>query len=190
MMVTEQGMIKKTPPERVQQSRARPGIGAIGLGKGDKLIDVRLTDGSQDIVIGTHEGLAIRFHETGGARDGRTRGGRAGDQARKEGQGHRCRGAEEDRNDDPGGDGEGIRQTERDRRVPCQPPGGKGIFTVKTTEKTGRMVAIREVLESDDIVIVTSGGIVIRQHASEVRLAGRNTQGVRLIKLGEGRFRL
>ena len=64
--------------------------------------------------------------------------------------------------------------------------GGKGIFTVKTTEKTGRMVAMREVLESDDIVVVTSGGIVIRQHASEVRLAGRNTQGVRLIKLGEG----
>jgi len=64
--------------------------------------------------------------------------------------------------------------------------GGKGIFTVKTTEKTGRMVAIREVLESDDIVVVTSGGIVIRQHASEIRLAGRNTQGVRLIKLGEG----
>ena len=63
--------------------------------------------------------------------------------------------------------------------------GGKGIFTVKTTDKTGRMVAIREVLESDDIVVVSSGGIVIRQHASEVRLAGRNTQGVRLIKLGE-----
>jgi DNA gyrase subunit A len=64
--------------------------------------------------------------------------------------------------------------------------GGKGIFTVKTTEKTGKMVAIREVVESDDVVIVTSGGIVIRQHASEIRLAGRNTQGVRLIRLDVG----
>jgi DNA gyrase subunit A len=63
--------------------------------------------------------------------------------------------------------------------------GGKGIFTVKTSDKTGMMVAIREVREADDIVVVTSGGIVIRQHASEIRVAGRNTQGVRLIKLDE-----
>jgi hypothetical protein len=63
--------------------------------------------------------------------------------------------------------------------------GGKGIFTVKTSDKTGMMVAIREVRESDDIVVVTSGGIVIRQHASEIRIAGRNTQGVRLIKLDQ-----
>jgi DNA gyrase subunit A len=61
--------------------------------------------------------------------------------------------------------------------------GGKGIITVKTTAKTGKMVAIREAVERDDVVVVTSGGIVIRQHASEIRLAGRNTQGVRLIKL-------
>ena len=64
--------------------------------------------------------------------------------------------------------------------------GGKGIITVKTTDKTGKMVAIREVVETDDVVIVTSGGIVIRQHASEIRLAGRNTQGVRLIRLDAG----
>ena len=61
--------------------------------------------------------------------------------------------------------------------------GGKGIITVKTTDKTGQMVAITEVVETDDVVIVTNGGIVIRQHASEIRVAGRNTQGVRLIRL-------
>jgi DNA gyrase subunit A len=64
--------------------------------------------------------------------------------------------------------------------------GGKGIFTVKTTDKTGSMVAIKEVVESDDIVIVTVNGIVIRQHTSEIRVAGRNTQGVRLIRLDSG----
>jgi DNA gyrase subunit A len=63
---------------------------------------------------------------------------------------------------------------------------GKGIITVKTTDKTGKMVAIKEVVEKEDVVIVTSGGIVIRQHASEIRVAGRNTQGVRLIRLDEG----
>ena len=64
--------------------------------------------------------------------------------------------------------------------------GGKGIITVKTSEKTGKMVAIREVLETDDIVVITTNGIVIRQHANEVRMAGRNTQGVRLIRLESG----
>jgi hypothetical protein len=64
--------------------------------------------------------------------------------------------------------------------------GGKGIFTMKTTDKTGRMVAIKEVKEKDDVVIVTDRGVVIRQHASDIRVAGRNTQGVRLIKLDAG----
>jgi DNA gyrase subunit A len=61
--------------------------------------------------------------------------------------------------------------------------GGKGIITVKTNEKTGRMMAIKEVMEKDDVVIVTSRGVVIRQHVSDIRVAGRNTQGVRLIRL-------
>lgn len=64
--------------------------------------------------------------------------------------------------------------------------GGKGIFTVKTADKTGRMVAIKEIKEKDDVVIVTDRGVVIRQHASDIRVAGRNTQGVRLIKLDAG----
>ena len=64
--------------------------------------------------------------------------------------------------------------------------GGKGIITVKTTDKTGRMIAIKEVVEKDDVVMVTSRGVVIRQHASDIRVAGRNTQGVRLIKLDQG----
>jgi len=63
--------------------------------------------------------------------------------------------------------------------------GGKGVFTIKATDKTGKMVAIKEVLENDDIVVVTSQGVVIRQPAKTIRMAGRNTQGVRLIRLDE-----
>jgi DNA gyrase subunit A len=185
MMVTEQGMIKKTPLSEFSNPR-RTGIGAIGLGKGDRLIDVRFTDGSQDVVIGTHDGLAIRFHEQEARPMGRTAGGvRAIRLAKKD----RVIGAVALRRSGTTilvatEKGFGKRSETDEYRVSHR--GGKGIFTVKTTEKTGRMVAMREVLESDDIVVVTSGGIVIRQHASEVRLAGRNTQGVRLIKLGEG----
>jgi DNA gyrase subunit A len=185
MMVTGQGMIKKTPLSEFSNPR-RTGIGAIGLGKGDRLIDVRFTDGSQDVVIGTHDGLAIRFHEQEARPMGRTAGGvRAIKLAKKD----RVIGAVALRRTGTTilvatEKGFGKRSETDEYRVSHR--GGKGIFTVKTTEKTGRMVAMREVLESDDIVVVTSGGIVIRQHASEVRLAGRNTQGVRLIKLGEG----
>ncbi len=64
--------------------------------------------------------------------------------------------------------------------------GGKGIITVKTSDKTGIMVTIKEVTDTDDVVVVTSGGMVIRQHATDIRVAGRNTQGVRLIRLDEG----
>jgi len=63
--------------------------------------------------------------------------------------------------------------------------GGKGIITVKTSDKTGIMVAIKEAVETDDVVVVTTNGMVIRQHASDIRVAGRNTQGVRLIRLHE-----
>ena len=185
MMVTEQGMIKKTPLAEFANPR-RTGIGAIGLGKGDRLIDVRLTDGSQDVVIGTHEGLAIRFHEQEARPMGRSAGGVRAIRLEKK---DRVIGAVALRRSGTTilvvtGKGFGKRSETDEYRVSHR--GGKGIFTVKTTEKTGRMVAIREVVASDDVVVVTSGGIVIRQHASEIRVAGRNTQGVRLIKLGEG----
>jgi DNA gyrase subunit A len=80
--------------------------------------------------------------------------------------------------------GFGKRSEEDEYRISHR--GGKGIFTVKASEKTGKMVAIKEVVDTDDIVIVTSDGMVIRQHATDIRVAGRNTQGVRLIRLKEG----
>ena len=185
MMVTGQGMIKKTALVEFSNPR-RTGIAAIGLGKADRLIGVRMTDGKQDVVIGTHEGLAIRFHEQEVRSMGRTAGGvraiRLGKKDRVVGavvlrrSGTTILVATER--------GYGKRSETGEYRVSHR--GGKGIFTVKTTDKTGKMVAIREVVEKEDVVVVTSGGIVIRQHASEIRVAGRNTQGVRLIRLDEG----
>ncbi len=80
--------------------------------------------------------------------------------------------------------GFGKRSEEDEYRISHR--GGKGIFTVKASEKTGKMVAIKEVVDTDDIVIVTSDGMVIRQHAADIRVAGRNTQGVHLIRLNTG----
>jgi DNA gyrase subunit A len=185
MMVTQQGLIKKVNLSEFSNPR-RTGIAAIGLSKGDTLIDVRLTDGSQDIVIGTREGMAIRFHEQEVRSMGRTA---AGVHAIRLDKGDRVIGAVALRR--TGTTllvatelGYGKRSETEEYRVSHR--GGKGIITVKTTGKTGKMVAIREVVEKEDVVVVTSGGIVIRQHASEIRVAGRNTQGVRLIRLDEG----
>jgi DNA gyrase subunit A len=182
MMVTEHGIIKKTTLSEFSNPR-KSGIIAIGLDSGDKLIDVRLTDGRRDIVIGTREGIAIRFHEQEIRSMGRSASGvraiRLGKKDRVIGAvalqraGTTVLVATEN--------GYGKRSETEEYRVSHR--GGKGIITVRTTEKTGKMVAIKEVLENDDIVIVTTGGMVIRQHASEIRVAGRNTQGVRLIRL-------
>lgn len=185
VMVTERGMIKKTALAEFSNPR-KTGIGAIGLDKNDRLVDVHLTDGKNDVVIGTAEGVAIRFHES----DVRVMGrGAGGVRAIKLEKGDKVIGAVVLRR--PGTsilvateNGYGKRSATDDYRV--QTRGGKGIITMKTNDKTGRMVAIKEVAETDDVVIVTANGIVLRQHASEIRLSGRNTQGVRLIKLLEG----
>ena len=185
LMVTEKGIIKKTSLEEFSNPR-RTGIAAISLDKGDRLIDARITDGKQDIVIGTREGMAIRFHESEIRPMGRSA---AGVWAIRLDKGDRVIGAVALRR--PGTSiliatdkGYGKRSETEEYRVSHR--GGKGIITVKTTDKTGKMVAIKEVRDQDDIVIVTDNGIVIRQHASEIRVAGRNTQGVRLIRLDEG----
>ncbi|MBI4535468.1 MAG: DNA gyrase subunit A, partial [Ignavibacteriae bacterium] len=166
LMVSGHGMIKKTALSEFSNPR-RTGIGAIGLDKKDKLIDVHLTDGKQDVVIGTREGMAIRFHEAEVRTMGRAAGG--------------VRAIRLEKNDHVIGavvlrrsgttilvateKGFGKRSETQEYRISHR--GGKGIITVKTTEKTGKMVAIKEVVQNEDIVIVTSNGIVIRQHASD-----------------------
>jgi DNA gyrase subunit A len=182
VMVTERGMIKKTPLGEFANPR-RSGIAAVGLAGGDRLIDVRLTDGKQDIVIGTRSGMAIRFHENEVRPMGRAASGvRAITLAKND----RAVGSIGLRRTDTSilvatELGYGKRSETGEYRVSHR--GGKGIITVKTTEKTGPMVSITEVMDSDDVVIITNGGKIIRQHASDIRVAGRNTQGVRLIRL-------
>lgn len=185
LMVTEQGMIKKTSLSEFSNPR-KTGIGAITLKKNDRLIEARKTGGEQDIVIGTRNGMAIRFHETEVRNMGRSA---SGVRAVRLGKGDRVIGAVALRRDSSTilvatERGYGKRSEIEEYRISHR--GGKGIITVKTSDRTGPMVAVKEVLDQDDVVIVTDHGIVIRQHASEIRTAGRNTQGVRLIRLDEG----
>jgi DNA gyrase subunit A len=184
-MFTEQGLVKKVVLSEFSNPR-RNGIVAANLKKGDQLTDVKLTDATQDIVIGTHNGLAIRFHEGEIRPMGRSAAGVRGIRL---GKGDKVVGAVNLRRKGTTilvatQKGFGKRSEEDEYRISHR--GGKGIFTVKASEKTGKMVAIKEVVDTDDIVIVTSDGMVIRQHAADIRVAGRNTQGVHLIRLNEG----
>jgi len=184
-MVTEQGMIKKTALSEYGNVR-RTGIAAITLQKNDMVKDVKLTDGTQDILIGTNNGLAIRFHEDEARSVGRTA---LGVRATKLNKGDKVIGAIAVKHRTTtvlvaAENGFGKRSELDEYRVSHR--GGKGVITLRVTDKTGKMVAIREVLDNDDIVIVTAQGVVIRQPAKEIRIAGRNTQGVRLIRLESG----
>ncbi len=181
-MVTEQGLIKKTSLSEYSNVR-RSGIAAITMKKGDVLKDVKLTDGTQDIIIGTHNGFAIRFSEQEARQMGR---GAAGVRGVRLGKGDKVVGAVAIKRKTTSilvvaEHGFGKRSELEEYRISHR--GGKGVFTIKATDKTGKMVAIKEVLENDDIVVVTTQGVVIRQSAKTIRIAGRNTQGVRLIRL-------
>jgi DNA gyrase subunit A len=184
-MVTQSGLVKKVLLTEFSNPR-RNGITATNLRKADALNDAKLTDGSQDIIIGTHEGMAIRFHEDEVRPMGRTATGVRGINLHKKDKvvgvvNLRRKGTTilvaTDR-------GYGKRSEEGEYRISHR--GGKGIITVKTSDKTGKMVGIKEAVETDDVVVVTANGMIIRQHASDIRVAGRNTQGVRLIRLEEG----
>jgi len=184
VMVTEQGLIKKSNLSLFGNPR-KSGIIAISLRRGDRMKDVKLTDGKHDIVLGTWNGMAIRFTEELIRDMGRTAAGVRGVRL---GKGDSVIGAVTLRRlgttilvaTDKG---YGKRSELDEYRVTGR--GGKGIRTVKVTDKTGNMVAIREVTDKDDIVIVTQRGMTIRQHVKDLRIAGRNTQGVRLIRLGQ-----
>jgi DNA gyrase subunit A len=184
-MATEQGMIKKTSLSEYGNVR-RSGITAISLKKGDTLKAVKLTDGTQDLIIGTQNGLSIRFHENEARPMGR---GAAGVRGIRLGKGDKVVGAVAIKRKTTtilvvAEHGFGKRSELDEYRVSHR--GGKGVFTMRATDKTGPMMAIREVLDNDDVVVVTSKGVVIRQPAKEIRVAGRNTQGVRLIRLESG----
>jgi DNA gyrase subunit A len=183
-MVTKLGIIKKTKLDSYSNIR-RNGINAININEGDLLVDVKLTNGSQELVIGTHSGQAIRFNESQVRDMGRTA---TGVRAVKLGKGDYVIGlvavirpsatilVVTDK-------GFGKRSELADYRVTNR--GGKGVITVKTTDKVGKLISIKEVTDSDDLMIITSKGILIRQKMKDIRVMGRNSQGVKVIRLSE-----
>jgi len=184
VMVTENGTIKKTKLSAYSNVR-RGGINAINIVKGDKLIEVKLTDGNNDIVIGTRKGLAIRFNETDVREMGRTATGVRGIRL---GAGDIVIGFLVVRSISTllvvTDKGFGKRSNIDDYRITRR--GGKGVITVRTGEKNGNLISIKEINDKDELVIITNSGMVIRQGVKKIRVMGRATQGVKLINLKEG----
>ena len=184
VMVTANGTIKKTKLSAYSNVR-KGGINAINIVEGDKLIEVKLADGNNDIVIGTKNGLAIRFNESDVREMGRTATGVRGIRL---GAGDVVIGFLVVRSLSTllvvTNKGYGKRSSIDDYRITKR--GGKGVITVKTGEKTGNLISIMEINDNDELVIITNSGMVIKQGVKNIRVMGRATQGVKLINLKEG----
>jgi DNA gyrase subunit A len=184
VMVTKEGVIKKCELTEFDNPMAR-GIRALTLDDGDQLIGAKLTNGKNYIFLGSYEGQANRFNEDEVRPMGRpARGVRAMDLAK----GDYLVGMEVV---EKGGlilsiseNGFGKRTLLEDYRLTHR--GGKGVINMKTTDKTGKVVAVLSVKEDSDLMIITKDGKIIRIEAGEIRQAGRSTQGVRLVRMEEG----
>lgn len=188
VMCTEDGTIKKTSLEAYSRPRQN-GIIAISINEGDRLLDVALTNGDNDIVIASKAGRSVRFHESRVRPMGRGAAGVRGITLEDEDfpdnkvVGMVCISNKEATLLVVSQKGFGKRSDIEDYRVTNR--GGKGVTTLKLTDKTGYLVGIKEVTDNDDLIIVNKSGITIRILLSELRVMGRNTQGVKLIRLNE-----
>lgn len=184
MFATAGGTVKKTSLAAYAHPRAT-GINAINIEAGDELIDVQRTDGSNDVVLATAYGMSIRFSEKDVREMGRTATGVRGIQLEA---GDRVIEMVVIRRDSTllvvSERGMGKRSVLGDYRV--QKRGGKGIITLKRTPKTGSIVALKEVLPDDELMMVTRNGVIIRVPVEGIRVSGRNTQGVRVMNLDPG----
>lgn len=183
IMCTEQGTIKKTLLEAYSRPRQN-GIIAISIHEGDRLLNVALTNGDNDIVIASSAGRAVRFNEKGVRPMGRTASGVRGinlDDPNNKVVGMVCINREDAQLLVVSQNGYGKRSPIEDYRITNR--GGKGVSTMNATEKVGKLVAIKEVTEQDDLMIITRKGVAIRMDILDVRQTGRNTQGVKLIRL-------
>ena len=184
LFATKNGVVKKTVLSEFGNPRS-VGIRAINIEKGDELIDVQVTDGKNDIVLATRHGMSIRFHEKDVRDMGRTTTGVKGIELEKR-----------DRVIDMvvvrrkstlltvTEKGMGKRSELDEYRV--QHRGGRGIITLKRAEKTGDVVALKEVLPDDELMMITKKGIMIRVPVEGIRISGRNTQGVKVMNLVAG----
>ncbi|HEX6911127.1 MAG TPA: DNA gyrase subunit A [Longimicrobium sp.] len=182
IFVTRRGVIKKTSLAAYGNPR-RVGLNAMNVLEGDELISVQLADGSCDVVLATRGGMAIRFEERDVREMGRATTGVRGISLQ---------------DDDvvigmvvtkPGSSLLVVSELGMGKRTAleayrCQRRGGKGVINLKTGEKTGNVVAIKEVHPGDELMMITREGIIIRSPVDQIRVIGRNTQGVKLINLG------
>jgi len=187
MFATRRGIVKKTALSAYSHVRV-VGVNAINIEEGDELIDVQITGGDDEVILATRNGMAIRFHEGDVREMGRATTG--------------VRGITLEEGDHVVGmvvvrkstaaeatllvvtdHGSGKRSRIEDYRL--QHRGGKGVINFRITEKTGKVVAIKEVLPDDELMLVTRNGVVNRQRVREIRVIGRATQGVRLMALDD-----
>ena len=187
VLCTARGIIKKTSLEAYSRPRTG-GIVAINIREGDNLIEARLTDGTNEILLAVRSGKAIRFNERTVRPMGRNASGVKGIKLSDmpgdavvgmvclKNEGHNILVVSER--------GYGKRSKVEDYRITNR--GGKGVKTINITEKTGNLIAIKEVVEDDDLMIINKSGITIRMPISDMRVMGRATQGVRLINLRNG----
>jgi DNA gyrase subunit A len=185
VMCTEKGLIKKTSLEAYSRPR-QSGINAININDDDNLLEVKLTNGSNEIVIACRSGRAIRFNEADVRPMGRNATGVRAVTLENEADkvvGMVCVNNLESNLLVVSETGYGKRSAISEYRITRR--GGKGVKTLQITEKTGNLVAIKEVSDADELMIINRSGISIRMAVSEMRVMGRATQGVRLIKLNE-----
>jgi DNA gyrase subunit A len=184
IMATRGGVVKKTSLAAYSHPRST-GIMALSLDAGDQLIRAGITLGDHDILLGTRKGMAIRFHETEARPMGRVSRGVKGISMRK---GDELVGMEIV---NPGETLLTVTENGYGKRTniseyPVQGRGGKGVITIKTTERNGEVVAVRQVSEEDDLMIITRNGQIIRMKIRGVSVIGRNTQGIKLIGIEKG----
>lgn len=190
VLATKRGVVKKTTLEAYSRPRTN-GVNAITIREGDMLLEAALTDGNSEILIAARNGKCVRFHEEDARAIGRTATG--------------VRGISIEDDDEVVGmitveaneearalnhvlvvseNGFGKRSEIEEYRLTSR--GGKGVKTINITEKTGSLVAVKKVTDENDLMIINKSGVTIRVSVSDIRLAGRATQGVKLISLREG----
>lgn len=189
IMATKEGKVKKTTLEAYSRPR-RDGIIAININESDSLLEAALTDGESNVILANRKGRAIRFHEDEVRDMGRNTSGVKGMDLGDDNElvdmvviknthGATVLAISEN--------GYGKRSLVEDYRE--QSRGGKGVITLKVTKKTGELIALKDVSDKDDLMVITEGGKVIRMSCDGIRTMGRNTQGVRIMRLdSEGKI--
>src|SRR3954466_9075744 len=186
VLVSKKGVIKKTALSEFGNIRAN-GINAINIDENDELLDVVLTDGTKRIFIATHNGLAIRFDEEQVRPMGRaTRGVRGVDLRKDDYVVSVCAVSADDSEKMLSVSEQGFGKQTSITTYRLQSRGGKGVINMKTTDKTGKVVAVFPVDEESEIMIITQQGKLIRIEADSIRKTGRSASGVRLIKTDGG----